>query len=161
MLSDASCVFCRLDIDRIKDLHASDYPVFAVGRPHTTIQRSPLGRSVVTALEAEMDQVASPLEPTAAKTGSPGGGGENENEAASGYTSQDTGPGGLTPGHSGSATPAGFERSSFASGRPQTATPDTSPTKGRKGAFLRSCCADILRASQQGSMQQSSEQLRL
>ena len=98
------------------------------GRPHTTIQRSPLGRSVITALEAEMDQVASSPE----LLGSPPGG---ENEAVSGYTTQDTGAG-LTPGHSESATPAGFERSSFASGRPQTTTPDASPTKGRKGVPL-------------------------
>ncbi len=98
-----------------------------------------------------MDQVASPPEPTVATTGCPGGGVENENEAASGYTSQDTGPGGLTPGHSGSATPAGFERSSFASGRPQTATPDTSPTKGRKGvSLLSSSCANVVQAAQSG-----------
>ena len=95
------------------------------GRPHT-IQRSPLGRSVVTALEAEMDQVASSPE----LLGSPHGA---ENEALSGYATQDRRVG-LTPGHSGSATPVGFEHSSFASGRPQTATPDASPTKGRKGA---------------------------
>ena len=35
---------------------ASGGSASSLGRPHT-IQRSPLGRSVVTALEAEMDQV--------------------------------------------------------------------------------------------------------
>ncbi len=113
----------------------------------------------MTALEAEMDQVASPPEqPTVATTSSPGGGvGENENEAASGYTSQDTGPGAHTPGHSGSATPGGFERSSFASGRPQTATPDTSPTKGRKGVSLPAAPTDVSQAMHSGVLQQQSQ----
>lgn len=48
---------------------------FGSCKPSTTltplhfVQRSPLGRSVVTALEAQMDSVASPLDPDASDSG--------------------------------------------------------------------------------------------
>ena len=47
-------------------------------------------------------------------------------------------------GYSGQETPAGYEQGGFASGRPQTSTPDTSPTKARRGILGSSYACYLL-----------------